>query len=71
MPAEIQFLVIMLKGRLAKMDERGASAVEYGLLVAGIAALIVAAVFVFGNQVQSIFSKTSNCISNKSTATCA
>ena len=29
-------------------DERGASAVEYGLLVAGIAAVIVAAVFVFG-----------------------
>ena len=30
----------------ADQDERGASAVEYGLLVAGIAAVIVGAVFV-------------------------
>ena len=34
-------------------DERGASAVEYGLLVAGIAAVILTAVFAFG---QGIFS---------------
>ena len=38
----IEFLKIMLEGKKAKMDERGASAVEYGLLVAGIAAVIVA-----------------------------
>ena len=31
-----------------KKDEDGASAVEYGLLVAGIAALIVLIVFAFG-----------------------
>ncbi|MBE7323282.1 Flp family type IVb pilin [Nocardioides sp. Y6] len=31
-----------------RRSERGASAVEYGLLVAGIAAVIVAAVFLFG-----------------------
>ena len=37
----------------ASRDERGASAVEYGLLVAGIAAVIVGAVFAFG---QGIFS---------------
>ena len=36
---------ILLNARLAKMEERGASAVEYGLLVAGIAAVIVAVVF--------------------------
>lgn len=35
--------------------ERGASAVEYGLLLAGIAAIIVAAVLVFGGAVQSLF----------------
>ena len=29
-------------------DERGASAVEYGLLIAGIAAMIVVVVFAFG-----------------------
>ena len=37
----LDYLRIMLNARLAKMDERGASAVEYGLLVAGIAAVIV------------------------------
>ena len=36
---------------LARRDEDGASAVEYGLLVAGIAALIVAIVFLFGGMI--------------------
>ena len=44
----LDYLRIMLNARLAKMDERGASAVEYGLLIAGIAALIVVVVFAFG-----------------------
>ena len=44
----LDYLRIMLNARTAKMDERGASAVEYGLLIAGIAALIVTVVFLFG-----------------------
>lgn len=36
-------------------DERGASAVEYGLLIAGIAALIVAMVFLFGGGASGLF----------------
>ncbi|MGN6161395.1 MAG: Flp family type IVb pilin [Marmoricola sp.] len=40
-------------------DEAGASAVEYGLLIAGIAALIVAVVFLFGGMVQHVF--TTSC----------
>ncbi|WP_181310600.1 Flp family type IVb pilin [Nocardioides campestrisoli] len=56
----IQYLTIMLEAKKAKMDERGASAVEYGLLVAGIAALIVAAVFLFGDLVQGIFEGTTD-----------
>jgi pilus assembly protein Flp/PilA len=39
-------------------DEGGASAVEYGLLVAGIAALIVAVVFLFGGTIQRVFSNS-------------
>ena len=46
----LDYLRIMLNARLAKMDERGASAVEYGLLVAGIAAVIVAIVFLARRQ---------------------
>ena len=49
----LDYLRIMLDARLAKMDERGASAVEYGLLIAGIAALIVVVVFAFGGVVRT------------------
>ena len=52
------YVRIMLNARLAKMDERGASAVEYGLLIAGIAALIVVVVFAFGGVLNNIFHDT-------------
>jgi len=42
----------------ARRDERGASAVEYGLLIAGIAAVIVMVVYAFGGQVDSLFQGT-------------
>jgi pilus assembly protein Flp/PilA len=42
--------------------DRGASAVEYGLMVAAIAAVIVGIVFGFGHLVNDTFTKTSNCI---------
>ena len=48
----LDYLRIMLNARLAKMDERGASAVEYGLLIAGIAALIVVVVFLLGDTLE-------------------
>ena len=38
----LDYLRIMLDARLAKMDERGASAVEYGLLIALIAGVALA-----------------------------
>ena len=66
----LDYLRIMLNARLAKMDERGASAVEYGLLIAGIAALIVIVVFAFGNALSNIFQKTSNSVGASSGQTC-
>ncbi len=54
----IEYLRIMLNAQRAKMDERGASAVEYGLLIAGIAALVVVAVFALGPIVKEAFSDT-------------
>jgi pilus assembly protein Flp/PilA len=36
-------------------DEQGATAVEYGLIVAAIAGVIVAVVFVLGNKVKNTF----------------
>jgi pilus assembly protein Flp/PilA len=52
-------------GRIRQVWSRdeGASAVEYGLLVAAIAAIIVAIVFILGNRVQSTFSNANSCIS--------
>jgi pilus assembly protein Flp/PilA len=52
----------------SRRDENGASAVEYGLLVAGIAALIVAIVFLFGGVIKGAFSSTCGQISSKGTA---
>ena len=66
----LDYLRIMFNARLAKMDERGASAVEYGLLIAGIAALIVLIVFVFGGALNQIFQDTCDSVTQSSTATC-
>ena len=52
------FLRIMLDARLAKMEERGASAVEYGLLVGAIAAVIIVVVFTLGDNIRAVFSTT-------------
>jgi pilus assembly protein Flp/PilA len=54
----INYLKIMINARLAKMEERGASAVEYGLLIAGIAALIVVVVFALGPVIKEAFKDT-------------
>jgi pilus assembly protein Flp/PilA len=43
--------------------DRGASAVEYGLMVAAIAAVIVGVVFGLGTLVKGAFSKTCTAIS--------
>ena len=54
----LDYLRIMLDAQKAKLDERGASAVEYGLLIAGIAALIIVVVFAFGGVLNGVFSDT-------------
>jgi pilus assembly protein Flp/PilA len=66
----LDYLRIMLDARLAKMDERGASAVEYGLLIAGIAALIVVIVFAFGGVIKNIFSSTCNQVGKSGGGSC-
>ena len=49
---------------LKSRDEEGASAVEYGLLIAGIAALIVIVVFAFGGTIKNIFQSTCRTIAS-------
>ncbi|MGH3507275.1 MAG: Flp family type IVb pilin [Nocardioidaceae bacterium] len=50
-----------------RRNEEGASAVEYGLLVALIAAVIVLAVWAIGSLVKDTFNDTCNNISSKAT----
>ena len=57
-------MIQFIRSIQARRDEDGASAVEYGLLVAGIAALIVAVVFLFGGLIQNVFSNTCEKINN-------
>lgn len=47
-----------------RRSEDGASAVEYGLLVALIAAVIVIAVFTLVGTIKSAFTDTNNCITD-------
>ena len=55
-----------------KTADRGATAVEYGLMVAAIAAVIVGIVFGLGTLVRNTFNDTTECIGNgATTANCA
>ncbi|WP_240341031.1 Flp family type IVb pilin [Nocardioides sp. SYSU D00038] len=47
--------VVRVRASCRPRQERGASAVEYGLLIAGIAAIIAAAVFAFGGGTDGLF----------------
>ena len=48
--------------RTLQRDDRGATAVEYGLMVALIAAVIVTAVTLIGTYLTSVFNKVANAI---------
>lgn len=50
-------------------NEDGASAVEYGLLVAAIAAVIVVIVFALGGIIKGAFSKTCTAMGNANGST--
>ena len=54
-----------LTARLNIKSERGATAVEYGIMVALIAAVIIAAVVFLGQRTSSTFSCTASVISSK------
>jgi pilus assembly protein Flp/PilA len=66
----LDYLRIMLAARLPERDERGASAVEYGLLIAGIAALIVVIVFAFGDNIRDVFNDTCSAVNGAGSNDC-
>jgi pilus assembly protein Flp/PilA len=58
-------IIVHLQNLLARplyQDDRGASAVEYGLLVALIGAVIVVAVTLIGTNLTSVFNKVAHAI---------
>ena len=58
-------LAYIRKARRTAAD-RGATAVEYGLMVAAIAAIIVAVVFGLGSLIRTTFDNTNTCITDNS-----
>jgi pilus assembly protein Flp/PilA len=52
-----------------KRDDEGASAVEYGLLVAAIAAIIILVVFAVGSWVKGAFKDTCDAFNNAGSVT--
>ena len=61
----LDYLRILLHARLSRMDERGASAVEYGPLIAGIAAVIALVVYAFGGVVlNGLFQSTCHTVAS-------
>jgi pilus assembly protein Flp/PilA len=61
----IQYLQILIGDRLDRArlaDSRGATAVEYGLLVALIAAVIVTIVATLGGKINDAFTTVSNAV---------
>lgn len=49
-------------------DEEGATAIEYGLMVAGISAVIAAAVFLLGGSINTFFGTVDTKLIQESTA---
>ena len=58
----IWFFVAWLRGRVA--DERGASLVEYALLLALIAVVCIAAITLLGTTASTSFSRDANSLGN-------
>jgi pilus assembly protein Flp/PilA len=55
---KLQFMTTMVADDVkTKRDDRGATAVEYGLMVALIAIVIIAAVTLLGGNLSSLFSE--------------
>lgn len=64
----VEFTGQWVASRLAIKSERGATAVEYGVMVALIAAVIIVAVAALGTQASSTFDCTATSIETRSSS---
>jgi pilus assembly protein Flp/PilA len=53
---------MIAKMKLFLIDDNGATAIEYGLIAAGIAVAIIAILPTLGNKLSSTFTKVSNAL---------
>lgn len=51
-------------------DQEGATAVEYGIMVALIAVVIITAVALLGDNLSTLFDETADCVANPEAAGC-
>jgi len=61
--------MLALVRRATRSRDEGASSVEYGLLVAAIAALIVIIVFALGGVIRNLFDSTCDTIASQTAPT--
>lgn len=64
-------MLAYLRNKGRKASDTGATAVEYGLMVAAIAAVIVGLVFGIGSLVQTAFQTTNDCLKDGQAASTA
>ena len=58
-----------LFGRFVR-DESGATAVEYGLLVAVISIVVVGAAILVGQELQTVFNNVATCLNTPNSTNC-
>jgi pilus assembly protein Flp/PilA len=66
----MQAILLTLRRSIRRTVDKGASAVEYGLMVAAIAAVIVGTVFALGGFVQGTFDKTCSALGAQTPGSC-
>ena len=52
----------VLATRRFMRDEEGVTAIEYGLIAAGIAVAVIAVVFILGGKISAAFQSVANCL---------
>ena len=61
-------MIRYMRSLMNARNDEGASAVEYGLLIAAIAAVIVIIVFALGGVIKNVFSKTCSTVNSGASA---
>lgn len=61
------YFAMQTVGNKIRREEKGATAVEYGIMVAGIAVVVMAAVFLIGTNLDTMFGKVATQLTPKAT----